>query len=282
MHVSPSTPAFRSSPAWLLLTVLLCLAPVAKGSGISWEQLAPGLDYARIPFPGVATPEDSSVAVLRIDPERWMLEAHSISETGDSSGLSTRAWAEREGLTAAINAGMYDTDRRTHIGLLVTRSHQNNKRKHGRYEAVLAFDPKHKGIARARTFDLDVTPLKRIQKDYRGVIQNLRLIKRNGENRWEKRGRAWWGESALGEDREGRILFLYTPAVVTMHDFNNVLLALPLGIVSAQHLEGGPQAQLFIRAGKRIIEFHSGHEAGRNGSPAGGLPIPNILGIRPR
>jgi len=86
----------------------------------------------------------------------------------------------------------------------------------------------------------------------------------------------------LAEDHQGRILFLYTPAVVTMHDFNNMLLVLPLGITSAQHLEGGAQAQLFIHVGGRTIEFHSGHEAGPHSSARGGLPLPNILGIRPR
>jgi len=168
----------------LLLAVFALLLPFSTAHAVSWEQLAPGLEYARIPFLGVETPSDSSVAVLRIDPATWVFEAHSISASGDTSGLSTREWAKREGLTAAINAGMYNTDRRTHVGLLVTRGHRNNDRQHSRYESVFAFDPKRKGLPSATLFDLDVTPLKRIRRDYLGLVQNFRLIKHNGENRW--------------------------------------------------------------------------------------------------
>jgi hypothetical protein len=57
-----------------------------------------------------------------------------------------------------------------------------------------------------------------------------------------------------------------------MHDLNDVLLALPLDLVSAQHLEGNLPAQLHVRASGTTLTV-----------PTGDLPpIPNVLGIKPR
>ena len=69
-----------------------------------------------------------------------------------------------------------------------------------------------------------------------------------------------------------------------MHDFNRLLLTLPVGLVAAQHLEGGPQAQLYIHAGAQEMELFGGFETGLmpDGANACAWPIPNILGIAPR
>ena len=45
-----------------------------------------------------------------------------------------------------------------------------------------------------------------------------------------------------------------------MHDLNNELLAAGIGIVAAQHLEGGPEAQLYLHVGSFEMEMYGNYE----------------------
>ncbi len=60
-----------------------------------------------------------------------------------------------------------------------------------------------------------------------------------------------------------------------MHDFNEILLALPLGLVTAQHLEGSAPAKLWIEHD----EFNSDSFPG---GPRSIVLLPNILGVAKR
>jgi hypothetical protein len=62
------------------------------------------------------------------------------------------------------------------------------------------------------------------------------------------------------------------------------LLALPLGIVAAQHLEGGSQAQLFVSHGALTLELVGGYDAAfaMPGPNRSARPVPNVIGVRAR
>ena len=47
-----------------------------------------------------------------------------------------------------------------------------------------------------------------------------------------------------------------------MYDFNKILLDLPIRLVAAQHLEGGPEAQLYARYGDWTIDAVGSYETG--------------------
>jgi exopolysaccharide biosynthesis protein len=82
-----------------------------------WQPLAPGMDVqilnARIP----GSDGDSKITVVRIDPKLWELVFIGISQTGETSGKTAREWCKSYKLTAAINAGMFDTNNKTHVGI---------------------------------------------------------------------------------------------------------------------------------------------------------------------
>ena len=92
-----------------------------------------------------------------------------------------------------------------------------------------------------------------------------------GQNRWAP-GRRRWAEACLAEDDRGRMLWIHCRHPHDMHTFNEILLDLPLGLVAAQHLEGGAEAQFWIDP---EIDDAAGNAALA-------IPIPNVLGIRPR
>ncbi len=214
-----------------------------------------------------------------------MAAAGARSRTGDETGRSAREWAGEHGLAASTNAGMFGTDYTTHVGYMESQGHVNSKVVTG-YQSVAAFDPRE-GVKAPpfRIFDLDdegVT-IQAIRLQYSSLVQNLRLVKRPGRNRWSRQEKIW-SEAALGEDREGRILFVFSRSPFSMYDFNHELLSADIGVVALQHLEGGPEAQLYLNIGDVELELFGSYETSfreddTNMSP---WPIPNVLGIRRR
>jgi Phosphodiester glycosidase len=228
---------------------------------------------------------DSRITVLRIDPKLWQLEAVGSSQTGESSGHTAREWCDQHKLTAAINAGMFKTDGKTHVGYLGFREHVNNSKVND-YQSIAAFDPRDPSSSPPfRIFDLDAPQVtfQSIVKEYASAVQNLRLVKRPGTNQWTQQTRMW-SEAALGEDESGRVLFIFSRTPFSMHDLNQQLLAAGIGLVAAQHLEGGPEAQLYLHVGDMQLEQFGSYETSfkENDSNATPWPIPNVLGVRPR
>lgn len=260
------------------LFLALLAGPVPQEAA-PWRTLEPGLELRWL------IAGDSRIAVVRIDPARWELRLVGRSQTGDSAGKTARKWAEGHGLAAVINAGMFATDYETHIGYMEWRGHVSSRGVTA-YQSVAAFDPRdpEKGPP-FQIFDLDQpgVTLEAIRRDYASLVQNLRLVKKPGENRWSQQKKKW-SEAALGEDQDGRILFVFCRAPFSMHDLNRELLSAGIGLVALQHLEGGPEAQLFVNAGDTELELLGSFETSfrEDDSNTFAWPIPNVLGIRRR
>jgi uncharacterized protein YigE (DUF2233 family) len=62
-----------------------------------------------------------SILLLRIDPATWSLECLTPDDTDKATLLTARQWCEQHDLTAAINAGMFAVDFRTHVGFAAAR-----------------------------------------------------------------------------------------------------------------------------------------------------------------
>ena len=265
-----------------LFALVLSFALVRARSASDWQVLSQGMELRYIPIHRPNVSEGARITILRFDLHFWELQTTDASSTSQSSNHTAREWCEAEGLTAAINAGMFKTDGRTHVGLMRFREHTNNGEVNN-YQSVAAFDPHNPNLAPFRIFDLD-TPQVTVQtilKDYDSAIQNLRLIKRPGSNQWSQQSKMW-SEAALGEDDAGRVLFIFSRTPFSMHDLNGELLAAGIGIVAAQHLEGGPEAQLYIHAGGFKLEQFGSYETSfrEDDSNSRPWPIPNILGVR--
>jgi hypothetical protein len=258
---------------------LLVAAPAAAADA-RWQELGRGLDLGRFPLDGSGFP-GAQVHVLRVDPRLWELTLHGLP-AGESEGYSTREWARREGLAAAINAGMYQEDYRTHAGYLAADG-KVLSRGVNPYLSAAAFAPIDPADPPFRIVDLDEEPLEGVLARYRRVVQNLRMVKRPGENRWSPQT-SRWSEAALGEDREGRALLIFCPAPLPLDRLITALLELPIGLTAAQHLEGGSQAQLFVAAGGERVELVGGHEGvfASSGQGLAARPIPTVIGVRQR
>lgn len=278
-------------PRWrhLCSAGVLVLAGVQSGvpaeAGFGWQRVAPGMDIRRVQSRKQSMFGDSKITVLRIDPALWELEVMGVLQTGEAAGHTAREWAQKQEYVAVINAGMFETDNKTHLGYMRGRDHVVNGKVNG-YQSVLAFDPRGgKNVPPVRIFDLDVAgnSLPGILADYASVLQNLRLIKRPGTNQWGKQSREW-SEAAVGEDREGRVLFIHSRSPFSMHDLNEELLASGVGVVAAQHMEGGPEAQLYVHAGATELEMFGSFETSfkENDQNSAAWPVPNVIGVHRR
>jgi hypothetical protein len=283
MMGSPMRKTIFNPRFFALLALLLSLACGTVEAG-EWKLLAPGLELRWVTAKEASLVGDSRIAVVRIDPALWQLAYAGPNDPAKPRAMTARDWAQREGFAVVTNAGMFLDDHITHLGYTEFRGSVIS-RKVNAYQSVVAFDPHAPGTPPFRIYDLDApdTTIQSIRKDYASLVQNLRLIKQPGMNRWAQQNKKW-SEAALGEDRMGNILFIFSRSPFSMHDFNRELQAAGIDLVAAQHLEGGPEAQIYLNMGDAEIEMFGSYETGfrEDDSNAVAWPIPNVLGIKRR
>ncbi|HET9598081.1 MAG TPA: phosphodiester glycosidase family protein [Anaeromyxobacteraceae bacterium] len=249
--------------------------PAARPSDPAFTALEQGLELAAFDGPSPA-PGDGKIWILRIDPRQFELRLVNASAS-DARPRTVRAWAVGAGAVAGINAGMFQSDGLTAVGLMRTRVHQNNPRRSTRFKAVLAFDPLSGELPPVRILDAACGELEPALGTYGSLVQSIRMVSCDRRNVWAADPKRW-STAAVGVDGAGRILFVHARSPWPVHDLVNALLALPVDLRRAMYVEGGPEAQLFVRAGGREVE-RLGLLEGTTEDRGGGLAweIPNAL-----
>jgi hypothetical protein len=257
----------------------LAVPAFAAAPEVAWRSLQSGVEHAVLAGAGAGLAVGERLHVVRIDPGRASLVA-AMAKAGDKQQRTAAKWCRDRKLAVAINLGMYATDHLTNVGHAHVPGHVNTAHWSSKYKSVLAFAPKKQGLPGAVLLDLDEPGSKERLADYGAAIQNLRLIRAPGRNVWAKQERRW-SEAAVAMDKQGRVLFIFTRQPYSMHELNAKLLALPLGISNAMHVEGGPEASLSIHAGGVHLDLNGSYETGFNedDGEAQQWPIPNVLGV---
>lgn len=269
---------------WLIAGLILWPGHAAIASPVSggapWRPLQPGVEYARFPFPNPSGIGESRLHVVRIDPRRAALEPVLASERGGQRRTAGE-WCRMGRLAVAINAGMFQSDGSSNVGYLRSGKRLNNPRWND-YRAVLCIGPRRNGDPPIRWLDRDDGAHNAPSADrYDVVIQNLRLIRSPGRNCWGASAKRW-SEAAIARDGAGRLLFLFARCPLSMDEFNRALLKLPLEVVQAMHVEGGPEASLSIHAAGVDLDLCGSYETGfhEDDSNAEQWPLPNVLGVK--
>lgn len=237
-----------------------------------WRTLRPGLEHTTAQI--VSRIGDRRLDVVRIDPalNRFVLLLAAVTGTQPQTA---RQWADERGLVAAINAGMFRTNRLpvgfAKVDAQVAQPSMSPDR------SVFTFD-----AGAARLLDLSCDTFDASAHD--NAIQSIRMISCDGRNVWSQQPRIW-STACVAQDGAGRILFLHARSPLSVHDFIAAVQALPLGIARAMYMEGGPEATLFARGGNgETIERFGSYETGfnENDDNAQAWPLPNILGVAAR
>lgn len=248
----------------------------------AWKPLGVGVTYRAFDLDAPDAPDHDRLHVVRIEPAQVEWRVGLAAESGGPQ-QTAQAWANGLGVVAAINAGMYQEDHRRNVGYLRHGKHLNNPSWKKAYASAFAFGPRKKGLPAATMVDLDAPGATEQLANYQTVIQNLRLIKAPGVGVWKRSGRRW-SEAAVALDDQGRVLFLFSRAPFEMEDLARKLLALPLGIVRAMHVEGGPEASLSVHARQLTLDLSGSYETGffMRDDNAGQWKLPNVIGVRVR
>jgi len=270
-----NAPARTGLLAALLLPLLASASATAAAP--AWKTLQRGVEYAALD--AGPTSADGRIHVVRIDPKQAPLQAV-MASAGDRRPRTAAAWCRERKLAVAINLGMYRDDRLTNVGHAHAPGHVNNAHWSEKYKSALAFGPSRPGLPAAAMVDLDTPGTEAGLAAYGTVIQNLRLIRAPGRNAWGKQQRRW-SEATVAADKDGHILFIFSRRPYAMNDWNDKLLALPLGITAAMHVEGGPEASLSIHAGGVDLDLNGSYETGfnENDDENAQWPIPNLLAV---
>lgn len=264
-----------------LLSIAVALATFAASGQVlagpaDWHKLQDGVEYATFGEAG------QRLHVVRIDPNRAPLVAV-MTKAGDKQPRTAGRWCRERSLVVAINMGMYQIDHLSNVGHAHAPGHVNNAHWASKYKSVLVFAPRKKDLPGAALLDLDVDGNRERVAGWGAAVQNLRLIRAPGQNVWTRQERQW-SEAAVAMDKQGRILFVFSRTPHCMYDFNAKLLALPLGITTAMHVEGGPEASLSIHGGGIDLDLNGGYGASfnENDDEQDQWPIPNVLGVARR
>jgi uncharacterized protein YigE (DUF2233 family) len=248
-------------------------------SDINWQKLLEGLELGIFVSPQPSEVGDSLVRVLRIDPERFEFKLLNASASDKGSTLTAKHWCHRNGLVAAINASMYQTDYKTSVSLMRTKTHTNNSRL-SKDMAILAFDRQRYDVPLVKIIDRQCEDFQTWKNRYGTLVQSIRMISCQGKNVWTQQPKKW-SAAAIGIDNKGKVLFIHARSPYSTHDFINILQMLPLDISRAMYVEGGPEAQLYIRADNQEFEFTGSFETNftENNDNTFAWPIPNVVGI---
>jgi Phosphodiester glycosidase len=246
-----------------------------------WQQLDKGLDLGIFPAPQAAANGDSLVRVLRIDPKYFQLRLLNASQVENGVPLTPKQWCRQNGMVAAINPSMYQTDYKTSVSLMRTKIHTNNPRL-SKDMTILAFDRQRAGVPQVKIIDRQCEDFQSWKQRYGTLVQSIRMISCTGKNVWKPQARRW-STSAIGVDEQDRVLFMHVRALYSMHDLINILKKLPLNISRAMYTEGGPQAQLYINSGQEL-ELTGSYDTNSNEANKDSIawPLPNVIGILKR
>jgi hypothetical protein len=247
-----------------------------------WQEIDDGLWFGTFAAPTQSIADDAEVTVIRADLGKFALRLVCAGAL-DSVNRTVRQWCVDQRLVAAINAGMYATDYSTHVGLCIDGQYVNNQRVRRDYKTVLAFNPVSQAHASAALIDFTCDDFARERGKYRTLVQNLRMISCRRENVWSPQDKRY-SIAAFALDSAGRALFIFCAAPFSVHDFNDMLLRLPLALSGAMYLEGGAPAGLYLSYNGREIARYGRPEAasrldGKQTPLAIAYPLPNVLGL---
>lgn len=262
-----------------IASILFPLLLFSCSKNTLWTEIDRGLFYGDFQVNSPIPFNDVTITILKIDPHIYDFQLLSISEYKHDA-LTMPEWCKKYNLLGAINAGMYQEDMSSNVGFMKNFDHVNNSHVNSSHYSLAAFHPVDSTAAPFFIFDIDDYPADSVLARYNSVVQNLRLIKRPGENRWFEADKRW-PEAAIGQDKNGNVLFIYCRAPLTMTELNEALLSLPIHIVAAMHAEGGQPASMHFSHNGFVISTSGTGDTkfDADGTALNAPAVPNVIGF---
>ena len=253
-------------------------APLAEGR---FNSLETGLDFGTFVAPVQAGIGDGKVRILRIDPRNFKFVLLSSSEVAHTKPQTARQWCQTRDCVAAINASMYQSN-----GLSVAYMRDGANVRSSKVtsdKAALVFNPTDVHRPLVQVADLGKQRLADLKSGYGTLVQSIRMVSSDGRNVWAQSPKRY-STAAIGQDGQGRIMFIHARTPYSTHDLAGILLKLPIDLKRAMYVEGGPEAQLYVKAGQREFECIGSYETNflENDANHSAWAVPNVIGIARR
>ncbi len=240
---------------------------------ISWQLVEKGLEYAHFPL---AEQGDAKLVVVRINPQYFDFVLHSTGK--DASYPKTLdQWATEKKLVAVINASMYLPGGRS-TGYMRDGDYINNDHIAKKFGAFFVANRQKNKEHSAKIIEKSAQQTPHFLQNYELIIQNYRLISSERKILWSAGGQKH-SIAAVGEDAQGRILFMHCRTPIDAHTFATIILRLPLDVRTVMYVEGGAQAGMVLRQGNTNTFWGGRHPADFFlGNVA--VALPNVLGVQ--
>jgi len=263
-----------------VFSLLFCSISIAKSN--RWQKLDDGLYLGEFESPQKSPVCNYPITILKIDPKLYSFKLLSASEH-DRKNRTAKQWCKKFGLIAAINASMYlAKDHETSTGYMKNYNHVNNTVINSQFGAFMAFNPVNSSVPSVQIIDRYHQDWKNLIKKYNTVIQNYRMITLTGKNAWKKKTQEKiYSTAAIGIDKNGNVLFIFSRAPYSTRDFNNILLTIPIDLKNTMYVEGGPEATLYCKLNEKEIKWFGSYETNfteHNNNDFAWL-LPNVVGI---
>ena len=241
---------------------------------IPWKEADEGLLVAE--FESVFDNNPYEITLVKVNPERYSFQLQCATQHGKES-FTVKEWALRYQMVAAVNAGMFQENGLTSVGFMKNFAHVNNPRLNNA-NTILAFNRVDENVPEIQLVDCECQDFNYLRQKYQSFVQSIRMISCSHQNVWSQQDTKW-STLAVAMDTQGNILFLFNRTPLSVHDFIEILLSLPLSLKSAMYLEGGPQASLYLSTSRMTLERY-GVRGGLEKNPLPfPLTIPNVIGI---
>lgn len=242
-----------------------------------WKSLEPGVEFGTFRGEPYCRRGSSQIALLRLDPGKADLRVYHCSRQPDHRPLTPLEWQHRLGAVAVFNAGQYYPDL-SYMGVLVCGGDVVSDRPHPGFRAALVASPVT-GERAAHVLDLDRISIESERLKWREVAQSFMLFDRHGSPR-VRRSELIANRTAVAEDRRGRIVVAATEGGYTLWEFARLLERSPLGLTHAMSMDGGREAELYVRStGFRYANFARWEQAESADAAA---PLPAVVAVSVR
>jgi len=184
-----------------------------------------------------------SLAVVKVDP------VYNAFQVLHGQPRSITVWQKELGAPVIFNASYYCRNNQP-CGLILSNGKPIGPRHNSRMRGMFVAEPKglSPDIPRATILDLTITPINVKTLPWTQGVQSYPLLL-DYKGRIRVRSSPKTAQrTVIAIDRNGYILIFNTnQAYFTLHDFANFLKASALEIDSALNLDGGSEAQLYIK-----------------------------------
>jgi uncharacterized protein YigE (DUF2233 family) len=243
-----------------------------------WRSLGPGLNFTEIQvYRNNASVE--TLAVVKVDPANFAFRVmHHAPQ-------SITAWQQELGAPVVFNASYYC---RNHLpcGLILSNGKAIGPRHNSQMRGMFVAEPKglSPDIPRATILDLTINPINIHTLPWTQGVQSYPLLLDYKGNIRVRTSHKTAQRTVIAIDRNGYILIFNTnEAYFTLHDFAHFLKASGLEIDSALNLDGGTEAQLYIKT-QDFEKFSPSSWGSRLGSLLDQKKfwLPTVVGVFPR